>query len=210
MTPIVLYDKDECPFCWRVRMSLAKLGVDFERRAFDDPQWSDQWPALTRQGTVPVLVAADITLTDSAVMLEYLQDQYGGLLPTGAVQRAQVREVLRFSDTVIGPGARDLIFAKRGKPEAAQDQDAIAAAIQTWRKALPDLSGLLGDAAWFGPQCGMGDYAVATRFGLAFAYGMPRANMPPNLSDWWKRMTERVELIDTAPKVVAADWAKEA
>ena len=76
---IVLYDKPECPFCYRVRVALAFLGVDYELRAYDTEENQQQWSALTPGKTVPIMVDGDLVIYESAVMLEYLQDKFGGL-----------------------------------------------------------------------------------------------------------------------------------
>jgi glutaredoxin len=50
----ILYDKPECPFCWRVRMALHRCGIEVERR--DYQVYEAQWRELSSAGTVPVLV----------------------------------------------------------------------------------------------------------------------------------------------------------
>ena len=82
---LTLYDKDQCPFCWRVRMVLHRLGLAADRRPHDDSRWQAVWPPLTEYGSVPVLVTPTQVLTDSRVILEYLNDEHGGLLPLSAV-----------------------------------------------------------------------------------------------------------------------------
>ena len=119
---LVLYDKPECPFCWRVRMCLARVEADHELRSFDAPEWQAIWPSLSARGTVPVMVDGDLVMTDSRVMLEYLEDAYGGTLPLSAEGRARVRELILFTDEVLGPAARDLIFECRGKPPEQREQ----------------------------------------------------------------------------------------
>ena len=137
---ILLYDKDECPFCWRVRMALHAAGVEYERRAHDDPSWSAVWPTLTRFGTVPVLVDGPLILTDSRTILEYLDEVHGGLWPKTPPDRARARERLCHVDGILGPPARDLVFEMRDKAEPERDRQLIDDAISRWREALPLLS----------------------------------------------------------------------
>lgn len=199
---IILYDKAQCPFCWRVRMSLHRLGLAFERRAHDDPEWSSVWPALTHMGTVPVVEDGELRLTDSRTILEYLDEAYGGLWPSGARARARAREIVVYADGVLGPAARDLIFERRDKPVQEQGQQLIDDAIGRWRAALPALADMLDESAWFAGDCSIADFAVATRFGLAYAYGMPRDGVADILGDWVQAVFARDEVMATAPDLV--------
>lgn len=51
-----------------------------------------------------MLIDADITLSDSTVIAEYLQDRYGGapLLPSNPVDRARARWFEEYADTRLG------------------------------------------------------------------------------------------------------------
>jgi len=53
---------------------------------------------------IPVLIDADVTLSDSTVIAEYLHDRYGGvpLLPSNPLDRARARWLEEFADTRIG------------------------------------------------------------------------------------------------------------
>ena len=125
---ITLFDKPECPFCYRVRVALGFAGLEFERRDYDDPAAEREWRSLTPAKTVPVMVEDDLVLTDSAVMLEYLQDRTGMLLPEAPTERARARTLLQYADKPLGRGSREVVFAKRGRPESEWDAERIAAA----------------------------------------------------------------------------------
>ena len=68
---------------------------------------------------------------------------------------------------------------------------------------MPALEHALGDAEYFVPDIGITDFVLATRFGLAMAYGMPRADSAP-LNAWYERISRRPEFIETAPQRVTA------
>lgn len=201
---MILYNKDECPFCWRVRMALRRVASQTELRAHDDDAWQAQWTALTRFGTVPVLVDGDLVLTDSRTILEYLDESHSGLWPVGPAGRARGREVLAYADGILGPPVRDLVFETRGKAPQERDQSTIDNAVARWRQLMPELATMLGDKAWFAGDCGIADYALITRFALATAYGMPMHDLPSAVADWLARAWAREEVRASAPAVVGA------
>jgi len=153
---IRLYDKPECPFCYRVRTALGFAGVDFERRPHDDPEAQREWRALTEAKTVPVMVDGDLVLTDSAVMLEYVHDRCGRLLPEDPVERARLRSLVQYADRPLGQGSKEVVFAKRGVPEADWDHERIAAGAERFVAALPLLDERLADHEYL-----VDDYSVA-------------------------------------------------
>ena len=157
---------------------------------------------MTEYGTVPVLVTQDLVLTDSRVILEYLADKHAGLWPSSSAERALAREVWCYADAKLGPAARALVFERREKKPADVDPAVIDEAAARWNAAMPKLDALLGGRQWFGDTCGIADYAVATRFGLAMAYGMPRLGLPQDLAAWLDRVFDRAEVVEMAPAVV--------
>ncbi len=199
---LILYNKDECPFCWRVRMSLARVGVDVDFRAFDAPEWRDVWPKLTAQGTVPVLLDGGLCMTDSQVILEYIEDAFGGTLPQTAQARAEARQMVIIADSAMGAAARDHIFECREHPPGNRDTELLADAALRWQKAVQHWSDRLGDRDWPLGRCCQADYALATRFGLVYAYGMPMQDVPKNVMAWLKRLFQRDEVQRTAPDSV--------
>ena len=199
---LTLYEKDQCPFCWRVRMVLHRLGLAADRRPHDDSRWQAVWPPLTEYGSVPVLVTPTQVLTDSRVILEYLNDEHGGLLPLSAEGRAHAREVWCYADAGLGPAVRDLVFERRDHEPEDIDPAVIHDAAARWASAMPTLNNLLGDRHWFGETCGIADYVVVTRFGLAMAYDMPEPNLSTELASWIERIFARDEVVATAPRIV--------
>ncbi|PUB79606.1 MAG: hypothetical protein DBO99_03645 [gamma proteobacterium symbiont of Ctena orbiculata] len=198
-----LYDKAECPFCWRVRMALHRCGVAFRRLRHDDPAHQQKWRQLTPGNTVPVLMIDGIVITESAVMLEYLNDRYGKLLPASARERALARGLAHYADAQIGSAVRKLVFERRQREPKAWDQGVIAKAMEEWHQALPRMERALTDSRYFVADAGMPDYVLASRFGLALAYGMPPPQTPL-LIDWFGRMAGRSEFLETSPGVVRA------
>ncbi|MCU7811787.1 MAG: glutathione S-transferase family protein [Candidatus Thiodiazotropha sp. (ex Notomyrtea botanica)] len=198
-SPTILYDKAECPFCWRVRMALHRCQVVYERRDFE--VYEQEWARLTPGATVPVFRLHGLVMHDSSVMLEYLNDAFGGLWPVSAEKRAQARTSAIYADTSVGRPVRDLVFQRRDRAPSEWDEAVIANAMQQWHEAMSYLDNALGDRDFFIEGVGITDFILASRFGLALAYGMPspRSSM---LSGWFERMAGRPEFTDTAPEIV--------
>src|SRR5689334_3746061 len=79
----------------RVRWTLQELGIDFEAIPIDLLAGEHRSPAFLKinpAGKLPVLVDADMVLTESVAIVVYLADKYRdkGLIPADLQQRAQL------------------------------------------------------------------------------------------------------------------------
>lgn len=201
MTTIKLYNKPECPFCWKIRLALAELGISAEIIDSQSEQHIEKWRSLTPRKTVPVLVIDDVVIYESNVILEYLNEVHGNLLPTDPVERISSRHINKYSDGVIGAGLREVIFEKRGKQAKEWDLERIQLGTKTFEKALENLSLELGDKEFFSSCYSLPELALTARFGLAEAYGVEIPACYKNLSDWFQRMKIRPSYLATAPQI---------
>ncbi|MEZ3116828.1 glutathione S-transferase N-terminal domain-containing protein [Halobaculum sp. MBLA0147] len=84
---IVLYRLQACPFCERVVRVLEAQGLDYESR-FVEPMHSERNAVarLTGKRTVPAIVdhATGVTMSESANIVEYLENTYGDGEPADA------------------------------------------------------------------------------------------------------------------------------
>ncbi len=194
-----MFDKPECPFCWKVRLTLTELGVDFELRNYLAPYQEDIWRPLTPNQTVPVLVTDDGVIYESDVILEYLEDLTAKLLPESIDERLKARLINKYSDTKIGAGLREVIFEKRDKPESEWDWQRINSGIHTFFSRLPFLEEKLDGQEYFTSQYSLPEAALTARFALAEAYGVEIPEQFPGLRDWFSRMKLRASFQQTAP-----------
>ncbi len=84
----------------RPHWALAELGVGYEKKPIGprtgETQTAD-FRALNAKEKIPVLVDGDLILTESAAIVTYLGDKFGGLTPTpGSADRARYYEWLSF------------------------------------------------------------------------------------------------------------------
>ena len=84
----------------RPHWALAELDVDYEKKPIG-PRTGEThtaaFRALNAKEKIPVLVDGDLVLTESAAIVTYLGDKFGGLTPTpGSRERARYYEWLSF------------------------------------------------------------------------------------------------------------------
>ena len=136
---ITLYDADRCPYCARVRITLAEKGVAYETVAVDlddRPAWIYEKNPL---GRVPVLEEDAFVLPESAVIDEYLEERYPepALWPADAAERAFGRLLVFRFDQLSKP-----YYGLRREEEGARERlDAELAKLNAVLDAQPYLSG---------------------------------------------------------------------
>lgn len=190
---LTLYQRTDCPFCWKVRLALRELSVAHE---IIETRLGEKHPDVMRHSptqTVPVLVDGDVVIWDSSIMLDYLDAQYapGRLIPLEPAQQARVRTLHAYSDKCVGPAIRDLVFEKRSKLEPEWDLGVIQGSELKWRACQAYLEGQLTSAGFFGVEYGAADCALAARCGVAEAYGADVSTEYPHLHGWFGQVKLR-------------------
>lgn len=78
--PITFYRLQACPYCERVTRTMNELGLEYESR-FVEPMHSDRNVVKRVSGkrTVPAIVDENtgVTMSESANIVEYLENTYG-------------------------------------------------------------------------------------------------------------------------------------
>lgn len=93
-TVLTLYTTADDVQCHRVRLVLAAKGVSYERVEVDPSKLPpEDLIDLNPYGTTPTLVDRDLTLYDTAVVCEYLDERYPHppLMPIDPLSRARLR-----------------------------------------------------------------------------------------------------------------------
>lgn len=108
----VLYNAPQSTCSQRVRFSLHAKGQAFEERKLDlfsGDQLKPDYLAINPNGVVPTLVHDGVSVTDSAVIMEYLEDilpDTSPMRPSAPHESARMRAMLRFIDEVPTPAIR--------------------------------------------------------------------------------------------------------
>lgn len=207
-TALRLYERDDCPFCWKVRLALAALKLPYESIQVELGEKHPDVIALSPEGrsSVPVLVDGDQAIWESTVILEYLADRYdtaNQLLPKEPELRAKARLLVTFSDQIIGPGLRRVIFEKRSKPQDEWDMSEIEQGMQMWQSRMAELeTWLAGEAFFVGGRFSVVECALLPRFALAYLYGAGVSQNTPALYRWFQHLKNSSDFLSVAPATV--------
>jgi glutathione S-transferase len=122
MMDLKLYDMDRSGNCYKVRLLLAMLGLNYEREPIDSTEGETQtvvFKHLNPRGQIPVLVDGETVIWDSMAILVYLARRYGDerWLPSDALGEARVMQWLAVSENELLYGlARARVTVRFSKP----------------------------------------------------------------------------------------------
>ncbi|CAE8641204.1 unnamed protein product [Polarella glacialis] len=166
--PLVLWWSKTCPYVQRVSIALLEKGLDAQhRQAADIHGGLEDGTFLLRREQVADGQTADgegeasapgsIALIGSQVIVEYLDEEFGGagrrLLPACAAERAQARLFLQAFERALMPCEAELLAARR--------QDEFVAASGRLDDALKTL-----EAALTMYSVGLGPFLIGEYFGF--------------------------------------------
>jgi RNA polymerase-associated protein len=90
---MILYSGTSCPFSHRCRIVLHEKGMDFEIRDVDLHDKPEEIAAMNPYNQVPIMVERDLTLYESNIINEYIDERFPHpqLMPADPVMRARAR-----------------------------------------------------------------------------------------------------------------------
>lgn len=90
---MVLYSGSTCPFSHRCRFVLYEKGCDFEIRDIDSFTKADEIRAMNPYGELPILTERNLTLYQSTIINEYIDERFPHpqLMPADPIMRARAR-----------------------------------------------------------------------------------------------------------------------
>jgi glutathione S-transferase len=197
-----LYDYGASCNCYKVRLLLAQLGLDYERVAVDifaGETLTDAFAAVNPARTVPVLeLAGGRRLPESGAILAYLAEGTA-LLPDDPFDRAQVLRWLLFEQADLLPVTGGLRFRLQTGRWAPGDPDARArhaAGIEVL--ALLD-DHLRGRRFLVADTYTIADIAVYGYTHVAHEAGLPMDDFP-SIDAWLTRVAQQPGHVnDVAP-----------
>jgi len=159
VAPLKLISHKLCPYVQRAVIALAEKGVAFERIDIDLANKPDWFLALSPLGKTPVLLAGDIPIFESAVILEYLEEtQPKPLHPADPLRRAEHRGWIEFGSTILADIAGFY---------AAPDQATFDARTLQLAQRFARLEARVAAAPWFDGE----DFSLVDAvFGPVFRY----------------------------------------
>ena len=196
MSDIKLYDLELSGNCYKIRLMLSLLGVDYQRVPVDFMGGEHRSQAMLEKnpfGELPVLVQGDLVLRDSQAILVYLARRYGNSdwLPTEPAAMARVMEWLMVAENEIARGPNDArlhdLFSYRLDVTAARDRT---------RRILRILERHLGRRSWLAlDRPTIADIACFPYVALSHEGGVDLAPHPA-IRSWLERIKTLPNFID--------------
>lgn len=125
------------PYAWRVWLALEHKNLQYQRinLSFQDGDLKkDSFLSMNPRGKVPVLVDGEVTIFESSVILEYLEDKYpnvgANLFPLDVKARALSRIVINEIDVYLDSVSRRLLMATLFTPKEKWDESKISRAAE--------------------------------------------------------------------------------
>lgn len=212
---ITLYSGPLSLFTAKVRVALAEkrlnyelVGVPFSKRDGYAPKHPE---VLARhpKAQVPVLVDGDLTVWDSTVILEYLEDRYPEprLYPTDVAGRTRCRQIEHAADDVLFPHVYTLILEVFYKPGGDGDAAKIAASREGIQARYRVLDAELAGREFFCDRFTVADVGTFLTILFASSLGVPPDPSLTNLAGWMARMMARPSIAAEVAGMTAASQA---
>jgi glutathione S-transferase len=191
MKPI-LYNTQRCPYARRTRIVLYEKQIDFDVYEVDLSNKSEEFLSVSPYGKVPVLAVNGISLYESNVVNEYLDEVHETprLMPANPEQRALARSWMAFADDYFFPAVfRVCMGSQRGfsEEQIQEASEKLQDSLSRLERQLEGKEYLMGDYT-------LADIAHAGNF-LRLRELAERDDFPlqhyPNVVAWMERVESR-------------------
>jgi glutathione S-transferase len=212
-----LYSGPLSLFSRKVELALHEKRVRFDRVMVPFTQTEGYVPkdhvvlAVNPKGQVPVLIDGDLSVYDSTVIFEYLEDAYPdpALYPASPVERARCRLHELFADEVMLPPLRSLMHRTAPRPSdhdrwVADEARAEAAALVLADQLLALDRSLAGKRYLCG-EFTVADIAVFMAVFYCQRLGGPSLDPYGSLLSWYGTLLERRAFAQVASEIISAD-----
>jgi glutathione S-transferase len=211
---MLLYSGRLSLFSKKIEIALAEKGLLFDLVLVPFTQTTGYAPKheavlkASPKGQVPVLVDGNLTLYDSTVIFEYLEEAYPEppLYPKSPADRARVRLLeLEADEVLLGP-VRKFMFRTEppGADRAWQEAQALFAYPQI-AASLARLEGALEGKAFLSSSFSVADIATFMTVRWNLRLGGPGLGETPNLKRWYKSLAARPAFAKAIADLAAAD-----
>jgi glutathione S-transferase len=212
-----LYSGPVSLFSRKVEIALGEKGLAYEREMVPFTQaggYAPKHPAVLAanpKGQVPVLVDGDLTLCDSTLILEYLEDAYPtpALYPAEPKPKARCRQWELYADEVFLPPLRTLMYRTQPPgPDVArrQAQDAEAERAEAVLLGMYDtLEQALGGKDYFCDTVSVADIALFIDMLYTLRLGGPELTQHGDLAAWYARLRVRPAFAMVTAEIAEAD-----
>ena len=159
------------PYVRKVLVCLELKGVAYQVDPIVPFYGNDEFSRLSPVRRIPLLIDDEVTLADSTVICEYLEERYPApsLLPRGPANRARARWLEEFADSRMGEvliwGLYNQVAIRRAVWGEAADAELMK---KIYEQDIPHLLNYLEsqvpEHGWLFDDFGIADIAIATFF----------------------------------------------
>lgn len=184
------------PYARKVQLTLAHKGLSYQEIVVDLANRSPEFVAVSPLGKVPVLVDGDITVYDSTVIVEYLEDRYPEPALRGGTwaERLGIRQLEELGDSLSDQAIAIFFGRQNGTPTAKAEATVgrILGALEERAKNPHD------------PMHGTnyGAFSVLSALGyLELRLGNGWRDQHPTLAEWATQQDNHPHAIATRPRL---------
>jgi glutathione S-transferase/RNA polymerase-associated protein len=210
MADVTLFEHPLSPYSQKNKIALREKGVPFTLAtpdALGSGRAGDAFAEANPRGEVPALVHGNVTIFDSTIIQEYIEETWPEppLLPPTPAGRARVRMIEEVIDTqyeaIVWGFMEVRVF---GRAPGPLGDSLLARGREQLDRLHAWLERQLGSAPWFnGENFGWGDIAVAPFVLGASAYGSGPAS-GSSLAAWTGRVLARDSVSQAAAEARAS------
>jgi glutathione S-transferase len=189
----ILYYSTRSPFARRVRILLQRLAITAEMReisVFDPPA---EFYEANPLGLVPVLVFRDasgkpaLSLPDSSMILEYLNDTYGKVWPTDPAAKIQARAASALAVGIMTETVK--WFLETQRPNLSQE--ALNESLENIERTLHAINKI----SWRGMPWKVSDFQL-TQAGYDLAIALEYMQLRMGHLGWFAKFPELARFLD--------------
>jgi RNA polymerase-associated protein len=195
---MTLYSGTACPFSQRCRIVLYEKGMDFEIKDVDPTEKADEIAAMNPYSQVPILVERDLTLYESNIINEYIDERFPHpqLMPADPVMRARARLFLHNFERDLFSHLYDIVH---GTPKVAEKARMIV------RDNLTQIAPIFNKQKYMlGDDYSMLDVAIAPLLWRLDYYGIQLPKQATPLLKYAERLFTRPAFIEALTPIEKA------
>ena len=195
---MTLYSGAACPFSQRCRIVLYEKGMDFEIKDVDPTEKADEIAAMNPYSQVPILVERELTLYESNIINEYIDERFPHpqLMPADPVMRARARLFLHNFERDLFSHLSEIV---NGTPKVAEKARMIV------RDNLTQIAPIFNKQKYMlGDDYSMLDVAIAPLLWRLDHYGIQLPKQATPLLKYAERLFTRPAFIEALTPIEKA------
>ena len=198
MNIIKLYDHELSGNCFKVRLLLNQLSLDFESikiDVFTGENKKDFFKKINPAMKIPVINDSGIILNESNAILLYLSDKYKSeLLSNSLEDRAKIYSWLMYNKTSVDPFLAKARAIKKFYPDDKQDLDELKSLKIEGNKSLRVINDYLSTSIFFCSGYSIADIAMYPYIKLSYE-GEILLEEYKNILNWIDRVENTAKFI---------------